>query len=94
MALTTVPVSPLDPYLATGPSRYGDGVLLTANVVLDAPYGFASRLYVGTAGNVSYVRWDGVTQVLNNLQAGVWHKMNSLMVNSAGTTAANIVWGS
>lgn len=100
MSLTTYDVKSLDPLAYTGPTRVMAGVARTGNVTLDTPYGlngfpeFARWLYVGVAGDVSYVKWDGTTQVLVGLAAGVWHPIFSLMINSAGTTATSLVWGS
>lgn len=100
MALQTFSIPALDPYGFTGPTRVMAGVARTGDVALDVPYGtggnaeFARWLYVGVAGNVSYVKWDGTTQVLVGLAAGVWHPIYSIVVNSTGTTATSIVWGS
>lgn len=100
MAIPTVTIPPLDPNGYTGPVRVMSGVARTADVVLDVPYGtngvldYARWLYVGVTGNVSYVKWDGTTQVLVGLVAGIWHPILSIEVNSVGTTATNIVWGS
>ena len=95
MALNTLLVPPLDPNGFTGPTRVMAGVARTASVVADTAYGeFARWLYVGATGNVSYVKWDGTTQVLVGLAAGVWHPIYSIMVNSSGTTATSLVWGS
>lgn len=100
MALPIVSVPPLDPLAYTGPTRVMSGVARTGDVVLDTPYGstgvpeFARWLYVGTTGNVSYVKWDGTSQTLVGLAAGVWHPIYSKMINTAGTTAASLVWGS
>jgi len=91
---------PLDPNLYTGPFRLVSGPVRSGNVTLDVDYGpngqveFASWLYVGTAGNVSYVKWDGTTQVLTNVSAGIWHNIYSIRINSVGTTALGLVWGS
>lgn len=95
MALRTVDVKSLDPYLKTGPSRIMSGPVRMRTVTLDTPYGeFATWLYVGVTGDVSLIEWDGTTITLTGLVAGVWHPIYSLQVNSAGTTATNIVWGS
>lgn len=100
MPLQVLTVPPLDPNLFTGPTRNMSGIARTANVVLDTPYGangtsdFMRWMYLGVSGNVSYVKWDGTTQVLVGLAAGLWHPIYSLQVNSSGTTAANIVVGS
>ena len=88
-------VPPLDGGSFTGPTRTMSGVARTMNAVADTQYGEKMRwMYVGVSGNVSYVKWDGTTQVLVGLAAGVFHPIYSLMINSSGTTATNIVVGS
>jgi hypothetical protein len=95
MALNTVNVQPLDPYLKTGPTRMMSGVTRMNSVTIGTPYGeFATWLYVGSSGNVNITCWDGTTVTLTGLVAGVWHPIASLGVNSSGTTASNILWGS
>lgn len=88
-------VPPLDGNTFTGPTRTMSGVARTLDPTNDVAYGEKMRwIYVGVTGNVSYVKWDGTTQVLANLVAGVWHPIYSLMINSSGTTATSIVVGS
>jgi len=96
MASQDIQVIPkLDGNLFTGPTRMRSGVGRTLSVTLDQYYGEKMRwLYVGATGNVSYVKWDGTTQVLVGLAAGIWHPILSLAINSTGTTATNIVVGS
>jgi len=95
MALTTLNVFPIDPNLKTGPSRIMSGPVRMRAVTLDTAYGeFATWLYVGGAGNVNLTEWDGTTITLVGLAAGVWHPIYSLQINSAGTTATSLVWGS
>ena len=100
MAVQLVAVPPLDPNAYTGPVRVMSGVARTGNATLDALYGangsveYARWLYIGVTGNVSYVKWDGTSQTLIGLAAGVWHPIYSIMINSAGTTATSLVWGS
>lgn len=85
----------LDPNTFTGPVRTMSGVARTGDITLDTNIGeFARWLYVGVTGNVSYVKWDGTTQVLVGLAAGVWHPVYLIQVNTTGTTATSIVWGS
>ncbi len=85
----------LDGNLFTGPTRMNGGVGRTLNPVQDTFYGEKMRwLYVGVTGNVSYVKWDGTTQVLVGLLGGFWHPILSLAINSIGTTATSIVVGS
>jgi hypothetical protein len=93
--MQTISVPPLDPNAYTGPVRVMSGVARMGNVTLDTAYGeFARWLYVGTQGDVSIVKWDGTTQVLSGLVAGIFHPIYSIKVNSAATTASGIVWGS
>ncbi len=88
-------IPPLDPYLKTGPTRLMSGVARTLTPTLDTGYGeFMSWMYVGNTGNVSYVKWDGTTEILMNLTAGVWHPIYSIKINSVGTTATNMKVGS
>lgn len=99
-SLQTSNIAALDPNAYTGPTRVMAGVARTGNVTVDTPYGsngkaeFARWLYCGVTGNISYVKWDGTSQTLSNLVAGVWHPIFSLLVNSVGTTATGLVWGS
>lgn len=100
MAVQLVNVPALDPNAYTGPTRVMSGVARTGNVTLDTYYGpngsveFARWLYVGVTGNVAYTKWDGTTQVLIGLAAGVWHPVYSIRVNTTSTTATSMVWGS
>ncbi len=100
MAVQLVQVPALDPNAYTGPTRVMSGVARTGDVTNDIMYGangsveFARWLYVGVTGNVSYRKWDGTDQVLIGLAAGVWHPIYSIRVNSVGTAATGIVWGS
>jgi len=95
MAITILDVHPIDPNLKTGPSRIMSGPVRMRNVTLDTAYGeFATWLYLGVTGNVSLIEWDGTTIILIGLAAGVFHPIYSLQINSVGTTATNIVWGS
>lgn len=88
-------VPPLDGNTYTGPTRTMSGVARTLSPTSDVQYGEKMRwLYVGASGDVSYVKWDGTTQVLVGLAAGVFHPIYSLMINSASTTATGIVVGS
>ncbi len=100
MAVQLCNVPPLDPNSYTGPTRTMSGVARTGTATSDTYYGtngtveFARWLYVGVTGNVSYTKWDGTTQVLIGLAAGVWHPIYSIRVNSDSTTATGVVWGS
>lgn len=100
MAVQLIAVPPLDPNAYTGPTRVMSGVARTGDVVLDILYGpngsveFARWLYIGVTGNVSYTKWDGTNQTLTGLAAGVWHPIYSIKINTTGTTATGLVWGS
>ena len=100
MAVQLVNVPALDPNAYTGPTRVMAGVARTGNVSLDTMYGingtveFARWLYIGVTGDVSYTKWDGTSQTLVGLASGVWHPIYSIQVNTAGTTAGSLVWGS
>lgn len=95
MALTILDVNKLDPNMKTGPTRIMSGVVRTLEPTLDVGYGeFMTWIYVGVAGDVSYVKWDGTTQILSNLAGGVFHPIYSIQINSSGTTATGIIVGS
>jgi hypothetical protein len=100
MAVQLINVPPLDPNAYTGPTRVMAGVARCGSATLDTLYGpngsveYARWLYVGVTGNVTYVKWDGTTQQLLGLAAGVWHPVYSIQVNTTGTSATSIVWGS
>ena len=100
MAVQLVNVPALDPNSYTGPTRTMSGVARTGSATLDTLYGangsveFARWLYCGVTGNVSYTKWDGTIQTLIGLASGVWHPIYSIQINSSGTTATNLVWGS
>ncbi len=100
MAVQLIHVPKLDPNGYTGPTRVMAGVARTGTVTLDSMYGengsieFARWLYLGVSGNVSFRKWDGTDQTLIGLAAGVWHPLFSIMINSGGTTAGGLVWGS
>lgn len=91
----TLDVKPIDPNLKTGPSRIMSGPVRMAAVTPGTAYGeFATWLYVGVTGDVAITCWDGTTVTMKGLAAGVWHPVYSLMVNTSGTTATNMLWGS
>lgn len=96
MAQQVVDIPPLDPYIFTGPVRELAGIARTGTVTYNVRYEFARWIYVGTAGALSYVKWDGTTETLPNIAAGVWHPIHSIQINSAGTSiaAAQLRWGS
>lgn len=96
VALITLNISPIDPDNFTGPTRQLSGPARSGDVILDTPYGeFARWLWVGVTGTISYIKWDGTTQVLpGSAVAGVWHPIHSIGINSSGTTASGLVWGS
>lgn len=101
MALNTTVLPNYDPNQLYGLVRSLSGPVLTGDVILNTLFGgvngaplFARWLWVGTTGNITYVKYDGTTQTLLNAVAGVWHPILAIQVNSSGTTAANMAWGS
>ena len=100
MAVQLQNIPALDPNAYTGPTRVMAGVARTGSVTNNIMYGangtveFARWLYLGVSGNVSYRKWDGTDQTLIGLASGVWHPIYSIQINSSGTTATDLVWGS
>lgn len=95
MAIQYYDVNKLDPQLMTGPFRLHSGPTRMRSVTPGTAYGeFATYLYAGVTGDVSIVEWDGTTIIIPALTAGVWHRMSSVMVNTSGTTATGLIWGS
>jgi hypothetical protein len=106
MSLPFFKTTPLDPNLYTGLARIVSGPARTGSVTYDTGYTnsttpagvleFATWLYVGTSGNLAYTKWDGTTETLPSLAAGMWHQIYSVNVLTTGTTiAANqLRWGS
>lgn len=101
MATTAFLVPNFDPNKVFDPSRTLSGPVLTGNITLDTLFGgvpgaplYGRWIYVGATGAISYVKYDGTTQVLQNIVAGVWHPIWAIMVNSTGTSATGLVWGS
>ena len=93
-----ITVNPYDPLqLVDSVARALSGPIKTGTVTYDVDFGsFARWIYVGTSGDLSYLKWDGTTEVLPNLAAGVWHPIPAIRVTTANTTiAANqLRWGS
>lgn len=106
MASPNVFIPPLDPNLYTAQVRTLSGPARTGTVTYDTgftnsstPPGvfeFARWIYIGTTGDLSYTKWDGTTETLPNLAAGIWHPIFAKNILTAGTTiaAAQIRWGS
>lgn len=96
MAYQYYDIGKLDPFIYTGPTRAKAATAVrTLTPTQDVDYGeYMSLLYVGVTGNVSYVKWDGTSQTLNNVAAGIWHRIGTRQINSSGTTATGIVVGS
>lgn len=106
MGLPVTNVPPLDPNLYTAQVRTLGGPARTGTVTYDVgftnsttPAGvweFARWIYVGVTGNLSYTKWDGTTEILTNLAAGIWHPIYATSITTANTTiaAAQLRWGS
>lgn len=85
-------IDPLDGNLFTGSTRMNGGAGRIITPMFDVPYGEKMRLiYIGGAGNVTIQMWDGTNITMNNLVAGIWHHVLSLMIVGAGTSATQIL---
>lgn len=97
MSLPPLTIPGLSPEgLAAESVRNLGAVINTGAVTYDVDFPQYGRwLWVNLTGAVSYVKWDGTTETLSNVVAGVWHPIAAKSINSAGTTvaAANIRWG-
>lgn len=99
-------VPPLDPNIYSaqvrvlgGPARTGPVIYGTGFTNSTTPPGvqeFSRWMYVGTSGDLAYTKWDGTTELLPNLAAGIWHPIYAVNVLAAGTTIAalQLRWGS
>ncbi len=106
MATPNVFIPPLDPNLYTAQVRTLGGPARTGTVTFDVgftnsttPPGvfeFSRWIYVGATGNLAYTKWDGTTELLPGITAGIWHPIYAKNILTAGTTilAAQIRWGS
>lgn len=99
-------VPPLDPNIYTsqvrvlgGPARTGTVTYNTGFTNSSSPPGvleFSRWIYVGTTGDLAYTKWDGTTELLPNIAAGIWHPIYAVNILSTGSTiaAAQLRWGS
>ncbi len=106
MSLPYSYIPPLDPNIYTSQVRVLGGPARTGTVTYDlgftnssTPPGvleFARWIYCGTAGNLAYTKWDGTTETLPNLAAGIWHPIFAVNILTAGSTVAanQLRWGS
>lgn len=106
MSLPYNKVPPLDPNLYTAQVRVLSGPVRTGSVTYDTGFSnsttppgvleFSRWVYVGVTGNLAYTKWDGTTEILSNLAAGIWHPIYAVNILSAGSTiaAAQLRWGS
>ena len=92
----TISVPPFDTGCILNQGRIVSGVIRTGAVTYDVGFGEYGRwIYVGTTGTLSYIKYDGTTETLPNLAAGVWHPIYAIQINSASTiAAAQLRWGS
>jgi len=102
MAAQAFDVGNFDPYKALEQSRTVAGVIKTGAITYDIDFLdpnnnpiYSRWIYIGTTGNISYIKWDGSTETLPNIAPGVWHPIFATRVLSSGTTiAANqLRWG-
>ena len=106
MSLPFSYVPPLDPNLYTAQVRVLSGPVRTGSVTYNTgftnsstPPGvleFSRWIYVGTTGDLSYTKWDGTTETLPNLAAGIWHPIYAVNILSVGSTILEpqLRWGS
>ena len=106
MSLPYSYIPPLDPNLYSAQVRTLGGPARTGTVTYDTgftnsttPPGvleFARWIYVGVTGDLAYTKWDGTTDLLPNLAAGIWHPIYAVNILTTGTgIAANMLrWGS
>lgn len=94
-----VDINKFDPNSISSPARAVMGPVNTGSVTFDQDYStssqFARWIYIGTTGNLSYVKYNGATETLPNIAAGLWHPICSIRINSVGTTitANQLRWG-
>lgn len=106
MGLPISNIPPLDPNSYTAQVRTLGGPARTGTVTYDigftnslTPAGvweFARWIYVGVTGNLAYTKWDGTTELLPNLAAGIWHPIYATNILTTNTTIAEsqLRWGS
>lgn len=106
MSLPYSSVPPLDPNIYTAQVRVLSGPVRTGSVTYNTgftnsttPPGvleFSRWIYVGTTGDLSYTKWDGTTETLPNLAAGIWHPIYAVNILSVGSSIveAQLRWGS
>lgn len=106
MGLPVCIVPPLDPNIYTSQVRTLGGPARTGTVTYDVGFTNSSTppgvweysrwIYVGVTGNLAYTKWDGTTELLTNLAAGIWHPIYATSIVTTNTTiAANqLRWGS
>lgn len=106
MSLPYCLIQPLDPNIFTAQVRVLGGPARTGTVTYDTgftnsttPPGvleFARWIYVGTTGDLAYTKWDGTTELLPGLAAGIWHPIYAVNILTAGSSiaAAQLRWGS
>lgn len=94
----TVPVhvEDFDWQQTSGPGRLLCGPVKTGSVTYDVDYGVFGRwIYVGTSGDLTYMKYDGTLEFLPNMISGVWHPILSIRILSSGTDipANQLRWG-
>ena len=83
-------------YVNCPPIRCNTGPINTGTVTYDVDFGeYARWIYVAQTGNLSYVKWDGSTELLEGLPVGLY-QIPAIRVNTTNTTipAAKLRWGS
>lgn len=101
-----IDILPFDASNIQGIGRIVSGIQDTGAVTYDVQFTttkldgsvvpvYGRYIYVGVTGNLSYVKYNGVTETLPNIVAGIWHPIFAIRINTSGTTiAANMLrWG-
>ena len=98
-----IPINNFDPnQILFSAARPLAGIVQTGSVTYDADFvdshgvGIYGRwIYVGTSGDLAYMKYDGTTETLPNLAGGVWHPIAAKRVLTTGSTiaAAQLRWG-
>lgn len=95
---TIVDTTPFDPMQAiTSALRVLAPPTRFAPAVLDTPFPngeVARAICVATSGAVEVVKLDGTAEILPFVEAGKWFAVVCTQVNSAGTAATGVMWGS
>ncbi len=80
-------ITPLDDFYIV------DGDLDSPFPTVNGKIVISRAVYVGVSGDLEVVTKDGRTVIMIGVAAGVWHAMRLSQINSAGTSATDILVG-